>query len=316
MDEHVLAAIFAGDEPEPLGVVEPLHLSGDRHRGRRIRGDPARRGPSRNPSPAGLCGRSTTPAASTSSTRVTCAPLAPAPTWTRNLAPAGTVSWPAACSALACRNASPAPPANSTNPYPLSALNHLTTASTGGAQNHRRGPSHGRPTKTASFRTTAEASTRPRPRLVRHRPIVVESALARRPKILTLAHISPRSPPKARSIGGQPRPSRSAGPSANSDATFRLNNLLRLKARSACPSTNSKAEPLSRQTRTRNDMERSDAQRSANTPPPPAYRVKCSARIIKSPLGRENTRTLRAEDSVFLIPLPDGPRERVNYLFI
>src|SRR6202034_726962 len=27
MDKHVLAAIVAGDETKPLGVVEPLHLS-------------------------------------------------------------------------------------------------------------------------------------------------------------------------------------------------------------------------------------------------------------------------------------------------
>ena len=34
----------------------------------------------------------------------------------RSLAPAGTVSWPEACSALACRKASPWPPASSTKP--------------------------------------------------------------------------------------------------------------------------------------------------------------------------------------------------------
>src|SRR6185312_14560653 len=50
----------------------------------------------RGASPNARCGRSTMPLASTSSTRVTCAPLAPAPTWTRNFAPAGTASWPAA----------------------------------------------------------------------------------------------------------------------------------------------------------------------------------------------------------------------------
>ena len=43
MDEDVLAAIVAGDETKSFGVVEPLHLSDDRDRGRRIRGDPARR---------------------------------------------------------------------------------------------------------------------------------------------------------------------------------------------------------------------------------------------------------------------------------
>ena len=42
MDEHVFAAILAGDEAEPFGVVEPFHLSGDRNGGRRIRRNPAR----------------------------------------------------------------------------------------------------------------------------------------------------------------------------------------------------------------------------------------------------------------------------------
>src|ERR1700722_10951637 len=75
-----------------------------------------RRGRGLSPPACGRCGRSTTPVASTSTTRVTCAPLAPAPTITRNLAPEGTVSGPAAGKALACRNASPWPPASSTNP--------------------------------------------------------------------------------------------------------------------------------------------------------------------------------------------------------
>ena len=42
MDEHVFAAIVAGDETKSLGVVEPLHLSDDRNCSRRIRRDPAR----------------------------------------------------------------------------------------------------------------------------------------------------------------------------------------------------------------------------------------------------------------------------------
>src|SRR5271154_7016971 len=45
MDEYVLAAILAGDETEPLGVVKPFHLSDDRNGSRRIRGDPARPNP-------------------------------------------------------------------------------------------------------------------------------------------------------------------------------------------------------------------------------------------------------------------------------
>src|ERR1700722_12811157 len=41
--ENIFPAIVAGDETKPLGVVEPLHLSDDRDRGRGIRGDAARR---------------------------------------------------------------------------------------------------------------------------------------------------------------------------------------------------------------------------------------------------------------------------------
>src|ERR1700744_4283674 len=40
MDEHVLAAVVAGDEAEPFGVVEPLDLADDRDPGRRVRRNP------------------------------------------------------------------------------------------------------------------------------------------------------------------------------------------------------------------------------------------------------------------------------------
>ena len=85
MDEHVLAAVVAGDEAEALGVVEPLDLAAaDRDRGRRIGRRAARRDAA--PSPNERCGDARpTPAVSTSTTRVTCAPLAPAPTMTLQL---------------------------------------------------------------------------------------------------------------------------------------------------------------------------------------------------------------------------------------
>ncbi len=76
MDEHVLAAIVRLDEAEALVVVEPFDRAADLYGGRRIgmtaggtRLIKARRGT-----------RSAAPAVSTSSTRVTCAPLAPVPT--------------------------------------------------------------------------------------------------------------------------------------------------------------------------------------------------------------------------------------------
>src|SRR6202020_3261689 len=55
----------------------------------------------------------------------------------------------------------------------------------------RRGTApHGRAAKAPCVRTAAEASTRPRSRLERHTPVVIEAALAGRPKVLTLAHAS------------------------------------------------------------------------------------------------------------------------------
>ena len=39
MNEHVLAAVVAGDEAEALGVVEPLDRAAERHRSRRVRRD-------------------------------------------------------------------------------------------------------------------------------------------------------------------------------------------------------------------------------------------------------------------------------------
>src|SRR5271163_2713089 len=42
VDEHIFPAVLARDKAEPLGVVEPLDLSGDRNGGRRIRRNPAR----------------------------------------------------------------------------------------------------------------------------------------------------------------------------------------------------------------------------------------------------------------------------------
>ena len=63
---------------------------------------------------------------------------------------------------------------------------------------HRRPrTAHGRAAETAALRSAAVAARRTRPRFVGHRSVVVEPALARRPKVLTLAHLSSTSPIKA-----------------------------------------------------------------------------------------------------------------------
>ena len=41
MDEDVLAAVFARDKAEALGVIEPFDLASDRDGGRRVRSDAA-----------------------------------------------------------------------------------------------------------------------------------------------------------------------------------------------------------------------------------------------------------------------------------
>src|SRR5688572_6761877 len=70
--------------------------------------------------------------ASTATIAVTCRPFCPGPTCTLSLVPGSTASCPAACNTATCKNTSPEPSASSTKPKPLSALNHLTMASTDG----------------------------------------------------------------------------------------------------------------------------------------------------------------------------------------
>src|SRR5207248_11620756 len=69
---------------------------------------------------------------STLRTSVTCGPFCPGATRISSVSPACTAVMPLRSSPLAWRNASPEPSVSSTNPKPLSGLNHLTTARTGG----------------------------------------------------------------------------------------------------------------------------------------------------------------------------------------
>src|ERR1700760_2225643 len=93
---------------------------------------------------------------------------------TLRVAPGLTALWPDWLSVLACRNASPEPSDNATNPNPFSGLNHLTVASCSGPKpaddGHDgavRGNSPGR------ARSKLKSSSRPRPRLGRPRPRLV-----------------------------------------------------------------------------------------------------------------------------------------------
>src|SRR5579872_2720992 len=88
------------------------------------------------------------------------------------------------------------------------------------------------------------ASSLTRPRLVGHRPIVVEPALAR-PEVLTLAHVNPKSPPQNLTHGSSTRPLASADCQRNSAAILRLNDLGRFDAQSQSLSTLSKAGTFS-----------------------------------------------------------------------
>src|SRR5580704_8124148 len=65
---------------------------------------------------------------------VTCIPFGPGPDRTSSVAPGSTPLPPCCSTTRACRNASPEPSASVTKPNPLSELNHLTVAQTGGPE--------------------------------------------------------------------------------------------------------------------------------------------------------------------------------------
>src|SRR5258708_40021692 len=52
---------------------------------------------------------------------------------------------------------------------------------------------HGRAAEPPPVRTPPEASTRTRPRPLRHLPILLKTTPAPRPKVLTLAHFNPKA---------------------------------------------------------------------------------------------------------------------------
>jgi hypothetical protein len=76
---------------------------------------------------------------STLSTSVTCGPLCPGPTRTSRVSPSCTALIPPWVSTLPWRKASPDPSESSTNPKPLSGLNHLTTPLTDGPEGASEG---------------------------------------------------------------------------------------------------------------------------------------------------------------------------------
>src|ERR1700722_5837966 len=194
MDEHIFAAILAGNEAKPLGVVKPLHLSDDQDRSRGIGGDPARP-----------------------------KPIARGPLWALDNASGVNFQHPRHLRSLGARadlDAQFGARGNGVGAGGRQGVGMQERVALAARQldesvtfvrlepfhdrvdrrrariDRRSGSPPGRAPKTAPVWTAAEASSRPRPRLVRHRPIVIEPAFARRPKVLTLAHVSPKSPPK------------------------------------------------------------------------------------------------------------------------
>src|ERR1700722_2097968 len=171
MDEYVFAAVIAGDETKPLGVVKPFDLSYDRNGGRRIRGHPARwsnsiarrRRPLRPLDNAGSVDFEH-------------------PGHLRLLgAGANLDAQLGACrySVVAC------------GMQRIGVQERVASARRRAGANRRGAAPHGWAAKTACVRSAAEASTRPRSRLVRHRPVVIEAALAGPPKALPLPHARP-----------------------------------------------------------------------------------------------------------------------------
>src|SRR3984957_19857575 len=93
---------------------------------------------------------------------------------TRRVAPGLTALWPDWLSVLACRNASPEPSDNATNPNPFSGLNHLTVASCSGpkpAEEGQDGAARGN--SPGGARSKLKSSSKPRRRLGSPRPRVV-----------------------------------------------------------------------------------------------------------------------------------------------
>src|ERR1700722_14014907 len=198
MDEYVFAAVIAGNETKPLGVVKPFDLSDDRNGGRRIRGHPARwsnsiarrRRPLRPLDNAGSVdfehpghlrplGAGANLDAQLGACRYSVVAC--------GMQGVGVEE----CVARAARQLD-----KSVAFVRLEPLDDRIDRRR--ARIDRRGASpHGWAAKTPCVRSAAEASTRPRSRLVRHRPVIIEATLAGRPKVLTLAHVSPKSSPKA-----------------------------------------------------------------------------------------------------------------------
>jgi hypothetical protein len=197
MDEDVFAAIVTGDETKSLGVVEPLHLADDRNRSRGIRGDSARR--SKPPR------------------------IARWPLWPFDDAGGIHLNHPGHLRSLGARpdlDAQFGAGRNSVMTCGMQGVRMQKRVARAARQLDEpvsfvrlepfddrvdRGSAridwssaspHGRAAEPPRVRTAAEASTRTRPRLVRHWPIVIKATLARRPKVLTLAHVSPKSSPK------------------------------------------------------------------------------------------------------------------------
>ncbi len=188
MDEHVLAAVVARHETEALGVVEPLDLAADGDRGRGIGRDAARG--TRRIAERTLRALDDPGGVDLDDARHLRALGAGADGhlefgagrdafMSRGMQGVGVQK----SVALAVRQLD-----ESVALVRLEPFDDGVDRRPADRRGRRAAAAERRPAKTA-VRGAAESTRRARLRLVGHRPVVVETALARRPKILTLAHV-------------------------------------------------------------------------------------------------------------------------------
>ncbi len=189
------------------------------------------RGPSRNPSDDGLCGRSTMPAVSTSMHARDLSPLGAGPDLDaqfrarRNGVVARRMQGVGVQErvARAARQLDESVAFVRLEPFDDGVDRRRARVDRPGLSAHRRAAE-------AAVRAAAVGARRARSRFVGHRPIVIEPALARS-KVLTLAHGSPKSPTPKLTNGSTTRPLAVRCLSAKLRC-FRLNNLRRSDAQS------------------------------------------------------------------------------------
>src|SRR5271165_2802304 len=220
VDEHVLAAVFARNEAETLDAVEPLDFAGDRNGCRRIRGNAPR---SRRIAERALRALDDTGRVDFEHPRHLGA-LGAGADLDAQFRAGGHRLVPGVLQRIGVQERVALAAGQLDEAVALVGLEplHDRIDHRGARIDRRRGPPAHRRAAVAAFWSAAVAARRPGLRIIGHRSIVIEAALAR-PKVLTLAHISPTSPTKALFGRDARRPSRSPltrrNPNASSAAS-------------------------------------------------------------------------------------------------